>query len=349
MVEGVEKPKDRDFIETTEGLIFCVVGYLHPLDRYTAYLKYVPATEGKWTRGGTRYSRVVPFYHVTQVLNTYNLLKEKYPQYIFDCPVRKITISSIPHTNVKKYYLPRERLEILTKEGAVDALEQKLLDLVDFLKTEANLHLSDFGVTGSILTRNHNLAFSDIDLTIHGLKASNAVKETVLKKREEGGTLEPFSKKQATEWSTTRAARFPLSTEELKKIVERRWNYSFFDKTYISFHPIRLDNEINETYGDFYYQPKGVVHGTAEIVDSTESFLLPAIYKVDNVKVDSPNLNIRQLVSFEGLFSDIFREGEKIEFAGTLEEVSGKDSYHRVVVGSSSFKDSFIKLRKFCI
>ena len=169
----------------------------------------------------------------------------------------------------------------------------------------------------------------------------------MLEKREKGGTLEPYSKKQALEWSTTRAARFPLTTEELKKIVERRWNYCYFDKTYISFHPIRLNNEINETYGNFIYQPKGVVHGTAEIMDSTESFLLPAIYKINNVKIDFHKLNIRQLVSYEGMFSDIFKEGEKIEFAGTLEEVSGKDSYHRVVIGSSSFKDSFIKLRKF--
>jgi predicted nucleotidyltransferase len=343
MVEGVEKPKDRDFIETTEGLIFCVVGYLHPQDRFTAYLKYIPATEGKWNRGRTRYSRVVPFYHVTQILNTYNLLKEKYPQYIFDCPVRKITISSVPHTNVKKYYLPRKRLETLTKEGAVDVLEQKLLDLVDFLKTEANLRLSDFGVTGSILTGNHNIAFSDIDLTIHGLKASNAVKETVLKKREKGGTLEPFSKKQTTEWSTTRAARFPLSTEELKKIVERRWNYGYYKKTYVSFHPIRLDSEVKEVYGDFTYSPKGLVIGTAKITESHESVFLPTIYKVEETEIGL-NFEINQLVSYEGMFSDVFREGERVEFSGILEKVSGKDNFYRVLIGGSGSKGSYIKL-----
>jgi len=41
------KPKDRDFVETLEGLLFCVVGYLHPPDKYTAYLKYSPAAEGR--------------------------------------------------------------------------------------------------------------------------------------------------------------------------------------------------------------------------------------------------------------------------------------------------------------
>jgi len=40
------RPKDRDFVETAEGFFFCLVGYLHPPDRYTAYLKYTPAESG---------------------------------------------------------------------------------------------------------------------------------------------------------------------------------------------------------------------------------------------------------------------------------------------------------------
>ena len=71
----MEKPKDKDFIETIEGLLFCVVGYLHPPDRYTAYLKYVPSEGGKWKRGETRYARVLPYYHVSQVENTYGFLR----------------------------------------------------------------------------------------------------------------------------------------------------------------------------------------------------------------------------------------------------------------------------------
>ena len=47
----MEKPKDRDFVETVESFLFCVVGYLHPPDKVTAYLKYVPDTEGKWRKG----------------------------------------------------------------------------------------------------------------------------------------------------------------------------------------------------------------------------------------------------------------------------------------------------------
>ena len=65
--EGLLEPNDRDMVETRDGLMFVVVGYLHPPGRVTAYLKYVPSEEGRWRRGDTRYTRTLRYYHVTQV------------------------------------------------------------------------------------------------------------------------------------------------------------------------------------------------------------------------------------------------------------------------------------------
>ncbi len=337
------KPKDRDLIETHEGLLFCVVGYLHPPDRYTAYLKYVPASEGKWTRGEEAYSRVVPYYHVTQVENTYSILKDKYPKYLFNCPVRNILVSSVPHEDVLRYYHPKERLHSILREGAKDALEEKLVSLVEFLKEETGLSYSDFGVTGSILTITHNPSFSDIDLTLHGLSAMKATREAILDTRRVNSKLEPFDDKQISEWCSVRTKRFPLSFDDLKLMARRRWNYGYYKKTYVSFHSIRLDSEIDETYGDFTYSPKGIVFGTASISDSDESVFLPAIYKIEKVDCES-GFDIKQLVSYEGMLSDIFRVGERVEFSGILEKVSGKDSFYRVLIGGSGSKDSYIKL-----
>ena len=337
------KPKDRDLIETHEGLLFCVVGYLHPPDRYTAYLKYVPASEGKWTRGEEAYSRVVPYYHVTQVENTYNILKNKYPKYLFNCPVRNIVVSSVPHEDAFRYYHPKERLNSILREGASDTLEEKLVSLVKFLKDETGLSNSDLGVTGSILTKTHNPSFSDIDLTLHGISATNTVKQVVQDIRKVNSELEPFDDGQISEWCSDRTKRFPLSFDDLKLIARRRWNYGYFKKTYVSFHPIRLDSEIDEAYGDFTYFPKGIVFGTASISDSKESVFLPAIYKIEDIDSEF-DFNIKQLVSYEGMFSDIFRVGERVEFSGILEKVSGRDSFYRVLIGGSGSKDSYIKL-----
>ena len=338
-----QKPKDRDLIETNEGLIFCVVGYLHPNDRYTAYLKYVPASEGKWTRGEAAYSRVVPYYHVTQVENTYSFLRDKYPKYLYNCPVRNIVVSSVPREDVLRYYHPKERLDSILREGASDPLEEKLVSLVELFKDKTGISTSNLGVTGSILTKTHNPSFSDIDLTLHDISATNIIRKAIRAIRRVNSELEPYNDKQISEWCSDRTKRFPLSFEDLMLIARRRWNYSYYKKTYVSFHPIRLDGEIDETYGDFIYFPKGSVFGTAIISSSNESVFLPSIYKVEETDIEL-DLDIKQLVSYEGMFSDIFRAGERVEFSGILEKVSGRDNFYQVLIGGSGSKDSYIKL-----
>ena len=103
-------------------------------------------------RGESAYSRVVPYYHVTQVENTYSILKDQYPKYLFNCPVRNIVVSSVPQDDVLRYYHPKERLNSILREGSSDPLEEKLVNLVELLKDETGVSYSDLGVTGSILT-----------------------------------------------------------------------------------------------------------------------------------------------------------------------------------------------------
>jgi predicted nucleotidyltransferase len=149
------KPRDRDFIQTVDDHLFCVVGYLHPPDGYTAYLKYVPSPDGKWGKDGQRYNRTLPFYHVGQVENTYRYLKEGYLQYLFECPVRNIALSWVPKSHVKQYYYPIKKLHEIETRGANDPLEKKLLDLTVLLEKKTGINNS-LGVTGSILTGTHN-------------------------------------------------------------------------------------------------------------------------------------------------------------------------------------------------
>ena len=337
----MEKPKDRDLVETVEGLIFCLVGYLHPPDRYTAYLKYTPSPDGKWSRGNTRYSRALPHYSVTTVENTYFLLKQRYPQYVYRDPVMNIEVSSVPRSSVKTYYSAKERLNDLFQEGPRDSLEEKLLDLVDWFVSETGLRRADFGVTGSILSGTHSVDFSDIDLTISGLTPSKLVRETVWRNRSPLGVITPFSETQLNEWCRSRVGRFPLSYTDIRSIAERRWDYCYYDGIYVSLHPIHIDDEILEDYGDNVYYPRGKVRGTARISDNAESMFLPVVYGIKNVQGAN---SVTRLASFEGMFTDIFREGETVEFSGTLEEVSGLESYRRVIVGASGSDDSYIKL-----
>jgi len=338
------KPKDKDYIETLEGLIFCVVGYLHPPDMYTAYLKYLPDPSGRWGRGREHYGRALRYYHVTQVEATYRLLEESYPQYLYHCPVRGIRVSAVPRDLVRRYHRPRERLRALVEEGASDPLEESLLGLVELLRSASGLRSTDFGVTGSILLGIHNPEFSDIDLTIYGLEASWRMRDA-LKAGVEG--VEPPSRGWLKDWCLRRVGRFPLGLRELLEIAERRWSQGFYGGRYFSLHPVRGDGEIGEEYGRRLYRRVGVVEGEALIQDASEGLYTPAIYRVEETtlrgEVEGVS-EVEEVVSYEGLFSGIFEEGDPIGFRGILERVEeGDEAYYRVVIGAASSDGGYIK------
>lgn len=335
------KPKDRDFIQTLDDHLFCVVGYLHPPDGYTAYLKYVPSLEGKWGRNGQRYSRTLPFYSVSQVENTYAYLKAVYPQYLFDCSIRNITLSWVPETHVKQYYRPREKLREISSRRASDTLEQKLQDLSSLLSEKVDKN--SLGITGSILTGIHNPRFSDIDLTVYGHNESIRLIKALEELKDKGKQVKSVSKKEKKEWVNNRAKRFPLSINDLERMVNRRWNYGYIDGTYFSIHPTRTDEEIVENYSDNTYQRIGNMKGTATVSGTKESIYLPAIYQLKDVKTEDGNEEITQLVSFEGLYGSLFEVGEEIVFEGILEEIRGKTPGYRVLVGGAGSPNSYVK------
>jgi len=335
------KPKDRDMVETRDGLMFVVVGYLHPPGRVTAYLKYVPTAEGKWGRGDTRYTRALRYYHVTQVENTYGYLRENHPDYLYDCPVRNITVSCVPLSDVKLYYDPVERVASLIREGASDPLEEKLLGLVEYLQEHADVE-GNIGVTGSILTRSHNPEFSDIDTTVYGREESRRVREAVLGARKEG-VIRGRSEEELERWAVQRAEKFPLSREELRRIASKRWNYGFYRDTYVSVHPTRTDDEITESYGDYVYRQLGEVEGTAVVSDAEESIYLPAIYRVTDSKLRNRVATISEIVSYEGIYGGLFDVGERVEFRGILERYMGKEEGHRVVLGGAGSTGGYVK------
>ena len=335
------KRKDRDMVETRDGLMFVVVGYLHPPGRVTAYLKYVPSEEGKWGRGDTRYTRTLGYYHVTQVENTYGYLRERHPEYLYDCPVRNITVSCVPLSDVKVYYDPVERVDSLIREGPSDSLEEKLLGLVGYLWEHADVE-GRVGVTGSILTRSHNPAFSDIDITVYGREESRRVREAVLGARREG-VIRGRGEEEVERWVAQRAEKFPLSREELRRIASTRWNYGFYRDTYVSVHPTRADDEITESYGDYIYHQLGEVKGTAVVMDASESIYLPAIYKVMDSNLENQEAAISEIVSYEGIYGGLFAEGDGVEFRGILERYEGKEEGHRVVLGGAGSTGGYVK------
>ena len=327
------KPGDRDFFQTIDGMFFCVTGYLHPPDRYTAYLKYSPDSEGKWKRGKIAYRRELPYYHVRNVSKTLDFLEAQYPDYVTYCPVRDIRFSLIPRDFVERYYNPRQCLTRILADPR-DRLEKEVRDLVGEIAACSGVRPDDFGITGSILTGLHNQNWSDIDLLVYGRKSAGAVRRVLAS----GGSdrIEKADAEKRKQWCQRVSERFPLTFEEAWGFSARRWNYGFFKNRYFSIHPVRTDAEITEEYGDHKYRSIGISRIRAVVHGAGDSMFLPATYDVRQVQVleGSPDgARVREIVSYEGLFCDAVDAGRQIEAAGKIETVDGRP--RRMVIGAA--------------
>jgi predicted nucleotidyltransferase len=327
------KPKDRDFIETQEGFLFCVVGYLHPPDKYTAYLKYSPASEGRWRRQGRAYHRELAYYHAHQVGQTLDYLQVHYPHYVHYCPVRDMLFSMVPQDRVQTYYCPEQRLaQILANPK--DPLEEEIARLVEAVRDATGISLAHLGVTGSILLGSHDPSFSDIDLTIYGRENTSLLRAALVERGIPG--ISPLDETFLDGWCREMAEHHGLTYQQMRWLAARRWNFAYYGQgRYISLLPTRSDAEIREAYGDHTYRDAGVTRLQAVISEAAESIFLPAVYGIEKVKIlEGPTVQVAEIYAYESLFSQAADVGQAVEAQGKLEELDG-GPLHRLVIGSS--------------
>jgi len=337
----MRRMKDRDFLRTLEGFLFCVVGYSHPRGRVVSYLKYVPSGEGKWGKRGERYTRTMPDYTIPSLLDNLEMLRRSYPQYVFHSRVFNIQMSAVPYDCIAERYLPEVKLRALFNSKELDPLQVATIELVSYLSRETGVSKDDFGVTGSILTDIHNPRFSDIDLTVYGGANAWRVKEA-LKEKAGSASLRRHSEQRQRETLERWVENYPLTVREAEEIYNRRWNYGHFNERLFSIHAVRRDEEIVERYGGRRFFPKGMVEGRAEVTGVDESLFLPCTYKVRGLEIARGKgvEEVGEVVSYDGLYAGLFDRGETVSVRGKLEEVVGKggDSYFRVLIGSPEAK-----------
>jgi len=334
MADIPRRPKDRDFVETLEGFFFCLVGYLHPADRYTAYLKYTPAERGRWARGDVHYHRELAYYHVNNVVATLAFLERDHPRYVWRDPVQGLRFSFVPREAVRRYYAPEAALARILDRPA-DPLEREAAALVEVLAPAAGVPADSFGITGSVLLGIHDPAFSDIDLIVRGADAALRVKRAIGRLADR--PLLPLEPERLARWRADTAERFALTPAELAHVESRRWHYFRFGDRYVSVHATRRDDEIREAYGERTYRLLRPVTVDATIADARESLFLPAVYRVADARVDGRPLPVGEIVSYEGLFCDFADPGERVRARGALEEAS--DGSLRVVIGTAAIPD----------
>lgn len=328
------KPKDRDFVETLEGLLFCLVGYQHPPNKYIAYLKYSPAASGRWQRSGAAYHRELAFYHAHQVGLTITELEQQYPQYVHDSPVWDMRFSMVPTERVRTYYTPEARLAEIVANPK-DELEEATIRVVEEIQRATAIPLSALGITGSILLGIHSPAFSDIDLIIYGRANAQRLRHIMTGLDLTGAS--PMDAAYIDEWCRGVVKHHTLTYAQAHWLISRRWNFVYFGegRHTISLHPTRADDEITEVYGEHFYRDIGAARIVATLTETGDAIFLPAIYQVASVDIlEGPQVEITEICVYEGLFGQIGEPGQRVEARGKLERID-YGPLHRLVIGSS--------------
>lgn len=332
--------RDRDFIQTLERFLFCVVGSIHPPDRVISYVKYVPAESGLWGRNDVRFHRIMRRYTMLDLIDTLKFL-ERYPEYLYYSHAMGIRMSAVPVEKILSHFKPEEKMRQMIEAGReeLDPLERKALDLTLKMSDESGVPLENFGVTGSILLGIHQ-PFSDIDLTVYGMENSRRVKEALMRIcSNRAADLQRFSGAKAEEWCLNKSRLHPLTYEEARTLLDRKWNIGLFQGTAFSIHPVKFEREVKERYGERVFRPRGMIKITATVIDDSESDFMPAKYLVEDVKVlEGLQVDdICEVASYEGLYAGIVNRGERIVAYGKLEHVTDNrrgEEYYRVLVGS---------------
>jgi len=343
--------RDRDFLQTSEDFFFCVVGPLHPPERVISYIKYVPSESGVWGRDEKRFSRILQKYTIPNLLETFNYLETNYPHYLFHSPADNITITAVPQQNIKEHFKPEKKLSQLRQAPQLDALQQKLVRFTRFLEETSSVPGESFGVTGSLLLDIHQPKFSDLDVTVYGLNDSWVLHKALSENRNSEMAMKRLEGQALEEWCIKKAKQYPLTAKEALKLYDRKWNLGVFEDTWVSIHPVKLESEVTEEYGEVTYHPCGQVTIQAVVRDNIGCLFLPAVYKIEEVQVlEGPQLGkVTEVVSYESLYDGLAENGETIQARGKLERVTkkgtGRENY-RVLVGSPEGEGKeYIKLQ----
>ena len=341
--------RDRDFLRTPEGFLFCVVGSTHPPDRVMAYLKYVPDSgAGPWAKGSIRYRRALSDYTMRALKDTLAFLRD-YPFYLTYFEAFGTEMSAVPVERVEEHYKPEERLAEMASSTELDTLEEKALALAEVISEASGIGLNQMGITGSILLGIHVPGVSDIDLVVYGVEASLKVKEALARAAEDGSIpIGRFGPDLSSAWCRRKARTHPLTVEEARIILMRKWNVGIYEGTRFSIHPVRTEEEA-ERYGERIYRPLGPATVRARVSDASQSMFLPAIYRVEEASVvEGPRVRgLREICSYEDLYADVAREGEEVLARGKLEMVIDKregTTYYRLLIGSLIGGEEFLKL-----
>jgi predicted nucleotidyltransferase len=324
--------RDRDAIQTEEGLIFRVFGYSHPNYAYVCDAEYASSKiflskDPRAPRTG-RSEVFYKFYNDEGM----KLIIKKYPQYLINHEMLGIKIVGVPQASIMEARKPPERLQELLKVGPTDSLLSAMTRVLDISLEHTGLKTSDFGVFGSMLHGFHHPKFSDIDFTIYGKVENAKMRQTMaqLYSDESSGLRNEFESEDVMKGKDWRFKNF-----DVKDFVwhqRRKMIYGLYDDTKnrgriikAEFEPVKSWSEIRSEYDpQAKIKQRGWVKLKAKVTSDEESPFIPSIYNIKPLEVlrgPKEALNVTRIFSYMEEFRQQAQKDETLIVEGNLEEV----------------------------
>jgi uncharacterized protein len=299
----------KDFIETSEGLIFAVVQagieQSEGKNKVLCFLRYVRSD-----RNAGRLRKLE-----TSAANDY--LKEHYPCYLHHSLVLDTDLHAVEINRIHQHYQPKNQLQQLLSQLSLDKVERDCYDLCR-LYSEEGADLTKLGVTGSLLIGSQSSG-SDIDIVVYDRELFHFLR-TITGRLIGQAKLSQLHPEDWREAYDRRACS--LSFEEYLWHEQRKYNKAMVNarKFDLSFVGGDKADEITQ------YHKLGAIALEAKVTNADHAFDYPAEYKIDHP-------HIAAVVSFTATYNGQALAGEKILISGLLER--SKDGAQRIVVGST--------------
>lgn len=306
----------RDAIRTRDDFFFSVVSYFHPADRYIAFLRYYPSPKGERIRGGKPYEKA------ESTERSYDFLRPRYPYYIFYSEAAGSDLQCVPLDKVSTIFYPDRRLKVINDDPK-DRLEKIGIEVSDIF---AEIPLHEKGVTGSLLLGFHK-PDSDIDFVIYGTRNFEKAREILA---EGSSAARPLTKGEWRNAYNKRIKDATISFEEFLRHEERKHHKAAMGDVLFDILLVRDRHEIKGKYSDLRFRRIGNFRGRFKVLDASIAFDYPAVYRVAG-----DDEEIKEVASYTHTYVGQAHEGEWIEVSGKLEEVSGREEYKRVVIGTT--------------
>ena len=326
------KLRDRDAIETSEGLIFRVFGYSHPPSTYICDAEYASSNifqskDPRAPREGKN-KLYYKFYNDEGM----KLVAKRYPQYLVFHEMLGINLVGVKEGAIVEARKPEQRLQELLDAGPTDELLSAMERVLDISLKNSGLTTQNFGVFGSMLHGFHHPKFSDIDLIVFGKKENAKMRKTfqTLYSDKNSGLHNEFESEQAMAGKDWQFKNFTV--QDFVWHQRRKQIYGLYDDKAsgqtikAEFEPVKAWSEIQSEYDPrTCITRRGWVKLKARITGDDEAPFIPSIYNIEPLEVISgpkEALEAKRIFSFMEEFRQQAQNNEEVIVEGNLEEIT---------------------------